>query len=172
VAKERRTLASASGLLLQSVDQLRRLGLGQICLDVFPGLPGYRPAGQPAHHQHHVSGQAGQSPECRQVIWPTCSGNLTSRARSADHNQPSQLIAQVTWHICRARPSTTARDQSISPRLPSSSRAPINQRAPADASTPPPRPAIMASSPPGLGLRGDDRLGGLILEYAQATSYG
>jgi hypothetical protein len=41
-AQVARTLASASGLFLQPVDQFRRLGLGQIGRDVLPRLPSQR----------------------------------------------------------------------------------------------------------------------------------
>ena len=61
------------------------------------------------------------------------------------------------------------RDQSVSPRRPSSSAAPIIHRVPVDATTCPSRRAIMAASPPGLGLRRHDRLRGLIHEFAQVS---
>jgi hypothetical protein len=53
-----------------------------------------------------------------------------------------------------------------------SSPAPIIHRAPAEATTRPPRPVIMAASPPRLRLRCHDRLDGLIHGYALVTSYG
>jgi hypothetical protein len=50
--------------------------------------------------------------------------------------------------------------------------APIIYWATADATTCPPRPAIMAASSPGRRLLGYDRLVGLILEYAQVATCG
>jgi len=63
------------------------------------------------------------------------------------------------------------RDQSISPRLPDFIDRAHQSLAPADAATRPPRPTIMAASPPGFGFDAAD-IGGDMHGYAQVTSCG
>jgi hypothetical protein len=85
--------------------------------------------------------------------------------------QVKLLVAQ-----CNCAPlaqCTSARGTSRSvPDRPMSSRVRIIHGAPADATTRRPRPAITTVSPPGLGLRCYDRLGGLACDYAEVASCG
>jgi hypothetical protein len=83
--------------------------------------------------------------------------------------RPPQLIARVTLASLPSKAIADGARPVDQSRLPSSFRAPIIQRAPADATTHRPRPAIMAVLP--LGLRCHDRLGGLIHEFAQVASH-
>ena len=76
--------------------------------------------------------------------------HTTSLALQVKRGSPPQLIGQVTVAYWQSKAIDDGARLVDQPRPPSSSRALIIHRAPADATTRPPRPAIMVASPPAL----------------------